>query len=394
MKKSRSLVSVLLGTTLLAGCSGTAGTIDVGLQNPQHKSHETSSKSNHHGTKTTKNKKGKAGEQKHKKKKAEKPSKPVKTDPLKQTFQSVKPSKQAKPLKSHYSSKVLKNMPVVEAHGGSTKRTEPFGQMILNGKSDKTNGPLKNHRLVAFYGTPLSKRMGVLGQSSPKVMMKHLIQQTKAYSELDPSHPAVPTIELIITSAQRNPGPDGLYVQKLQKDKIEQYEKLAKAHHALLLLDVQLGRDTVMHEVKIAAPYLKLPNVELAIDTEYHVGKGQTPGVNLGHVDGANIQKAVEYVNEIVKKNHTPDKVVVVHQFADQIIKNKHLIHPTDHVEVALNFDGFGSAPVKMAAYGKMVRKESIQYGGFKLFFKADKPLLSPKQVLQLDPAPAVVNYE
>lgn len=391
MKKYRSLVSIVLGAVLLTGCSETAGTIDVSLHN-QQKNHKTSSKKTHHEAKSDK-KQGKTSE--HKIKKVQKkPVKPKKPEPIRQTFHSIPPSKNAKPLLSNYSKKVISNMPIVEAHGDNPKRTEPFGQTLLNGKTDLTNGPLKNHRLVAYYGTPLSQRMGVLGQSSPDVMMKNLIKQTKAYSDADPSHPAVPTIELIVTSAQRHPTPNGLYYQQLQNKKIIEYEKLAKENHALLLLDVQLGHDSIMHQVQLMAPYLKLPYVELAIDTEYHVGKGETPGVDLGHVDGANIQKAVAYVDQLVQKNHIPDKVVVVHQFADQIIKNKTMIHPTNHVEVALNFDGFGSAPIKMSAYGKMVRKEAIQYGGFKLFFQADKPLLTPKEVLKLDPAPAIVNYE
>lgn len=396
MKKRYSLVLATIGTLLMAGCAQTTtGTIDeTAQQNHSHspvQSHSSSKKKADPGTGRKK------AENQHAKKAVDKKPTPVKKKtaaPTKQPFVAIAPAKDAKPLDTNYSEQVRKNMPVVEAHGGSTKRSEPLGQMLLNGKKDLTNGPLKNHRLVAFYGTPLSKKMGVLGQSSPQEMMKQLKAQAAAYSNLDPAHPAIPTIELIATSAQRTPGPDGLYVLKLPTHIIDTYAKLAKENHAMLLLDIQLGRASVMHGVKAIAPYLKLPYVDLAIDTEYHVGKGEIPGKDLGHIDGADIQKAIDYVDKIVREYNLPDKVVVVHQFAGKIINHKNLIHPTKHVEVVLNFDGFGRSAVKMAAYGKLVRKQPIQYGGFKLFYKADDPLLTPKQVLQLDPAPAVVDYE
>jgi hypothetical protein len=41
-----------------------------------------------------------------------------------------------------------------------------------------------------------------------------------------------------------------------------------------------------------------------------------------------------------------------------------------------------------------LVGDEPIQYGGFKLFYRQDEPLLSPEQVLALDPASVVINYQ
>ncbi len=48
--------------------------------------------------------------------------------------------------------------------------------------------------------------MGVLGETNPETMMANLIEQTAAYSVADPERPAVPTIELITSTAQRYPG--------------------------------------------------------------------------------------------------------------------------------------------------------------------------------------------
>ena len=149
-----------------------------------------------------------------------------------------------------------------------------------------------------------------------------------------------------------------------------------------------------MHQVQSLQKYLKLPYVYIAIDTEFHVHRGETSGVELGHVDGNNIEKAIAFISNLTIQNHLPDKIVFIPQYRDAIIRNKKAIKPTDHTEVVINGDGFGYSGNKMAGYRILVRNESIQYGGFKLFLKEDHPLLTPKEVLTLDPAPAFINYQ
>ncbi|MFP7476980.1 hypothetical protein [Terribacillus saccharophilus] len=79
---------------------------------------------------------------------------------------------------------------------------------------------------------------------------------------MDPKRPA---IELIATVAQRNSGEDGLYMHPTSDADIERYAELAKENDALIILDVQLGRDTIMNYVKSLEKYLKLPYVHLAM---------------------------------------------------------------------------------------------------------------------------------
>ena len=270
----------------------------------------------------------------------------------------------------------------------------PVGRMLVRGAEDPSDGPLKDNRLVAFYGTPLSGYMGILGELPPEQMMRQLKKQTRAYSAADPERPAVPTIELIASVAQRDPGPEGLYVQHTPEKEIRRYSRLARENDALLLLDVQLGRDDLMNEVRRLEPFLKQPHVHLAIDTEYSVGPGQVPGVNLGTVAGSDIQRAVRYMDRLVEREGLPDKLVLVHQFETGIVYGKQNIEPTDNVQVALNADGFGGAAAKLSKYDILVSQQPIQYGGFKLFYRQDYPILSPEEVLQLKPAPSIVNYQ
>ena len=315
-------------------------------------------------------------------------------------YAAIPPPAGAKPLEAKASVAEKKNMPTLEAQaygdppGVKSSRSVPLGQTLMAGENDPSNGPLKNNRLVAYYGTPLSSQMGILGEYGKQEMMNKLKQQTAAYSAADPAHPAVPTIELIASTAQRDPGPQGLYIGRTSPKVIEEYAKLAEQNNALLMLDVQLGRDSVMNEVKALAPFLKRPYVHLAIDTEYHVGPGQVPGQDLGHVDGSEIEPAVQYLDNVVKQNNLPAKVLLVHQFQSGIVTNKQLIRPTNNIQVVLNADGFGKAVDKYAKYRILVRDEPLQYGGFKLFYTQDTPLLSPEQVVKLDPAPAVIEYQ
>jgi hypothetical protein len=54
------------------------------------------------------------------------------------------------------------------------------------------------------------------------------------------------------------------------------------------------------------------------------------------------------------------------------------LIEPTENVRMVLNADRFGPAEEKTTKYDTLVGDEPIQYGGFKLFYRQDKLLLSP----------------
>lgn len=372
MVKRIIIMSIIISFSLLVACSDEASSTN----SDQHDASIDNSTSD-----------SEEGEQAKEDKKKEE-------QPAEKPFEPIEPPKNATSLNEKYSSEEAKDMPLAEAHSGDSKRTVPLGQTLLESKKDLSDGPLKNNRLVAFYGTPKSENMGILGEYPPEEMMKKLKERAAAYSKADPDHPAVPTIELIATVAQRTPGPEGLYISDPSKEVIDRYAKLAKENNALLLLDIQLGQASVMEGVKKVEPYLKLPYVHLAIDTEYSVAEGEVPGKDLGHVDGAEIQKAVDYMDKLVEENDLPDKLVVVHQFGNGIVTNKDMIKPTSHVEVALNYDGFGDPDIKMSAYGKLVQKQPIQYGGFKLFYENDDPLLTPKQVLKLDPAPAIVDYQ
>ena len=266
---------------------------------------------------------------------------------------------------------------------------------LAAGATDATGGPLAQGRMVSYYGHPLSGAMGVLGQLEPEAMVRALKEQTQAYTKVDPDRPAIPTIELIASVAQPEPGPNGLYLTQTEPRLIEQYAKLAKENDCLLLLDIQVGYSTIADELEILMPYLERDYVHLAIDTEYDMIPPAIPAQQVGSSPGADIMQAARTLSRLVEEKNLPPKVLVIHQFQDGMIQNKSLLRPVPNVEMVLHADGFGTPQQKFKKYDMLVRDEPIQYGGFKLFYDQDTPLLSPQQVFdRLEPDPAVVSYQ
>lgn len=257
------------------------------------------------------------------------------------------------------------------------------------------NGPLVANRLVTFYGHPESSLLGILGEfSDPAAMIARLKTQAAAYRAADPSRPVIPTIELIASVASDTPGTDGLYLNPTRMPLIEEYARIAQQNGCLLLLDIQLGYDSIEHEIARLAPILKQPHVHLAIDPEFHVKRGERPGQVFGNVTAAEVTGAAQMLAQIVAENGITDKVLVIHQFRDDMLPDKANIKPVPHVQMVTVMDGFGAPGAKSGNYGVFVRDELIQYGGIKLFYKQDRPLMTPADIVALDPSPLVVIYQ
>ena len=250
-------------------------------------------------------------------------------------------------------------------------------------------------RLVTWYGQPDSRALGILGEfDDPREMIGGLKAQAEAYTAADPMHPAIPTLELIASVASDTPGKDGLYLNPTRATLIEQYVQMAQDNNCLLLLDVQFGYDTIAHEIQRLMPYLKTGHVHLALDPEFHVKRGEVPGQTFGTLTAAEITSAQQTLAGLVTQYNLPDKVLVIHQFRSDMLPDKSAIKPVAHVRTTIMMDGFGGPGAKSGNYDKFVREEPLQYGGIKLFYKQDKPLMSPKDIVALSPAPLVVIYQ
>jgi hypothetical protein len=99
-------------------------------------------------------------------------------------------------------------------------------------------------------------------------------------------------------------------------------------------------------------------------------------------------------LSEISTSKGIPPKILVVHQFESDMVYNKDAITPLPGVDIILDMDGFGGKDEKIGNYGVFVRDELIEYGGMKLFYKQDTPLLTPAEIVALDPPALLVIYQ
>lgn len=253
-------------------------------------------------------------------------------------------------------------------------------------------------RIVAYYGNFYSPRMGVLGQYPPDKVLAMLTSQVDAWAKADPSTPVVPALDYIVVAAQQIPGRDGMHRMRMPPGQIEKAVTMADQIHGLLFLDVQPGWSTVEIEVPRLAEYLKSPNVELALDPEFALTDRKQPGAWRGTMSASDINFAARFLAKIVRENHLPPKVLVVHRFTQRMVTDYRAIKPLPEVQIVMDMDGFGSPPLKLAAYRDFIEDQPVQFTGFKLFYKNDVKwggsLMAPSQVLRLSPQPIYIVYQ
>lgn len=255
-------------------------------------------------------------------------------------------------------------------------------------------GPLDGVRWVTYYGNPLSKRMGILGEIEPKAMMDRLEQQAVEWRVADPSVRTQPALELVATVASNTPGQGGLYRTRMPDAVIQKVVDWARSRGWPVILDIQIGHSTVRAEVERLRPFLEQPDIHLALDPEFDMPKGRVPGTRIGTSDAEDVNVAIIMLAQMVEEKKLPPKLLLVHRFTEEMLMRYQLVRLDPRVQVSIIMDGFGSPALKRKIYRVIVKREPVQFGGFKLFYKNDKPLMKPAEVLEMDPVPSVIIYQ
>jgi hypothetical protein len=86
--------------------------------------------------------------------------------------------------------------------------------------------------------------------------------------------------------------------------------------------------------------------------------------------------------------------MLVIHQFDDRMVGQKEQILDYPLVDLVWDADGFGSASPKIGDYRQYSRETGFEFGGFKIFYRYDYQVMTPEQVLALEPQPALVIYQ
>jgi hypothetical protein len=261
---------------------------------------------------------------------------------------------------------------------------------------------LPARRIVAFYGNPLSKKMGILGELPPDQMLAKFDKEIAAWQKADPATPVQPALHLIAVVAQGAPGRDGKYRLRMTDSLVDLVSSWAAKRNAIVFLDVQVGHSTVQEELPRLVPFLKRPNIHLGIDPEFSMkerkGERSKPGDRIGTMDASDVNYAISLLADIVKQNNLPPKVLVVHRFTRNMLTNAKQIKLDPRVQVVINMDGWGQPWLKYDSYRAYVEAEPVQFTGFKLFYHNDTkkgdPILTPSEVLLLNPKPHYIQYQ
>ncbi|MBC7689392.1 MAG: hypothetical protein H7211_14575 [Aquabacterium sp.] len=258
---------------------------------------------------------------------------------------------------------------------------------------------LPYNRIIAFYGNLYSKRMGILGEIPKAEMLKKLQGEVAKWQAADTSMHTIPALHYVATTAQGAAGKDGKHRMRMPFHQIDTIISWAKEINALTFVDIQVGHSTVKDEVSALEPYLKMPNVHLGIDPEFSMKHGETPGSKIGTFTAEDINDAIDFLAQVVRKNNLPPKILVVHRFTQGMVTGYERIKKLPEVQVVMDMDGFGDKILKRSTYLRYIYKEPVQFTGFKLFYKNDtKPnttgMYTPEELIKFVPQPIYIQYQ
>jgi hypothetical protein len=159
---------------------------------------------------------------------------------------------------------------------------------------------LPNNRIIAFYGNPLSRLMGILGELPPDQMLAKLDEEVEAWKKADPTTPVMPALHVIMVTAQGAPGRDSKYRLRMTDKVAEDVISWAAKRNAIVFIDIQVGHSNLQAELPRFEHFLRRPNVHLGIDAEFAMKDGAVPGKKMGVFDAADINFATTFLADLV----------------------------------------------------------------------------------------------
>jgi hypothetical protein len=249
---------------------------------------------------------------------------------------------------------------------------------------------LPANRVVSLYGAP---QMGqtILGMRSPPAAARKLGKQSLAYAGMD-RRPVVGAFDLVAAFATAGGGPDNLYRTRQDDRVIQIYLDQARAVGARLILDIQPGRASIIGELEKLGEWVAQPDVDVAIDPEWNVGRRGIPGQTAGMVSAREVNAVARSMAATVEQLGLPPKLLIVHQFRKGSVRGRGRIVELPGVQPVLNFDGIGSPAAKVAGYGPLATPSL--FSGFSVFYRLDDPLMRPPTILGLEPQPDFLLYQ
>lgn len=254
---------------------------------------------------------------------------------------------------------------------------------------------LLNSDVFALYGKPNARTMGILGQYSLTEIEPIMNEFVKIYDAANGIRSIIPAFYIIYGTCW----PAG-EIGILSSDIAEQYIAFAAERGWYVFLDHQIGKYSVAEAMKVLLPFLKYPNVHLALDPEWHTTK---PMQEIGYVTAQEVNEAQQIMqNYMIEHGIGGRRMLVIHQFNAKMIKQRSLVKSNyERVQLIHCSDGFGTPKLKKDTYAYNAAAKNIPLKSFKLFLKPtvekagyDIPIMKPEEVLQLKPRPYLIMYQ
>ncbi|MDG5789802.1 SH3 domain-containing protein [Evansella sp. AB-P1] len=254
----------------------------------------------------------------------------------------------------------------------------------------------ENNTVVSYYGHPNSRLMGIVGRHSVQELIPILKNTSEKYDSVNGDKGVIPAIYLIYGTVQ--PGGE---IGVLNYDQMISYIEEAYKNGVLVYLDHQMGKYHPIDALNEILPFLRYPNVHLALDPEWRTNN---PMNEIGHLTGEEINQIQETMREYMISNDIPGiRQFVFHQFIEKMVHNiEEVSVDYDPVLLVHNTSGWGPPSGKIATHATNSKATNIPYKGFKLWYyysdisgvHYDNPLMTPEEVMELNPKPGLIIYQ
>jgi hypothetical protein len=243
---------------------------------------------------------------------------------------------------------------------------------------------MRGNQILTYYGNPDAETLGILGQHPPEELFELLQDQARTYDDVNGFRGVQTGLHFIYSTAQFAPGEDGLYRRRTDSETVDEYVQFACEHGMFIFLDLQIGQADLETEIRNVLPWLERSHVHLALDPEFAMDEGEVPGEVIGELRAEEINLAQQILDDLIEEKNLPDKILIVHQFQESMIPDPQNIEDFPRIRLVIDMDGFGPDATKLRKYQQF--SAVAEYGGIKLFFQQDDPLLTPEEVVRLHP--------
>ncbi|MFC5381625.1 hypothetical protein [Aquipuribacter nitratireducens] len=248
---------------------------------------------------------------------------------------------------------------------------------------------------VALYGSPITSRLGVLGEQGPDATIGRAAARAAEYEPLVDT-PVVPTLEIIASVAAGGPGADGDYSTEWPVADLRPLVDRARDAGQYVLLDLQPGRSDFLSQAREYEELLREPHVGLALDPEWRLAPDEVHLEQIGRVERGEVDAVVTWLADLVRAERLPQKLLVLHAFTPRMVPGADDVDRSrSELALLLHVDGQGSQGAKQETWrGLREHAPGVRWWGWKNFVDEDAPMLTPEETVAVEPLPDLVTYQ